>query len=81
MLVVVVAMVEVVMLALSVAAELLVEDFGALTTVELLGQAPNVNREPADKKKGKHYKRSKKSLITKIPRMPPLLTTDILNAL
>lgn len=56
MLVVVVAMVEVVMLPLPVAAELLVEDFGALTTVKLLGPAPNVNREPADKKKEKHYK-------------------------
>lgn len=33
----------------TVAAEPLVEVFGASTAVELLGPAPNVKREPADK--------------------------------
>lgn len=50
MLVLAVAMVGMVVLLLLVAAELLVEVFGASMTVELLGPAPNVKREPADKK-------------------------------
>lgn len=36
------------------AAEVLVEPFGGLTTVELLGPAPNVNREPTDGRRVTH---------------------------
>lgn len=51
MLVLAAAMVVIVVLLLPVAAELLVEVFGVSMTVELLGPAPNVKREPADKKR------------------------------
>lgn len=51
MLVLAVAMVVgTVVLLLLVAAELLVEVFGASMTIELFGPAPNVKREPADEK-------------------------------
>lgn len=45
------AMVVIVVLPLLVAAGPLVEVFGLSMTVELLGHAPNVKREPADEKK------------------------------
>lgn len=39
-------------LAVPAAAESLLEAFADLTTAELLGPAPNVNREPAGEEKG-----------------------------